>query len=84
MEEIDAFLQDSSPDAYESMVDRLLQRETYGERLASGWLDVARYSDTYGYQVDRDRHVWPWRDWVIQSFNRKPSLRPIHHLAARG
>lgn len=67
--EIDAFLADESEGAYERLVDRLLATKAYGERMASEWMDVARYSDTYGYQVDRDRFVWPWRDWVIKSFN---------------
>ncbi len=70
LEELDAFLQDDSLDAYEKVVDRLLSSPAYGERMTSEWLDVARYSDTYGYQVDRDRFVWPWRDWVINAFNR--------------
>ncbi len=69
LEEVDAFLNDSEPGSYERLVDRLLHRESYGERMASEWLDVSRYSDTYGYQVDRDRFVWPWRDWVIEAFN---------------
>ncbi|MEQ9411034.1 MAG: DUF1549 domain-containing protein [Fuerstiella sp.] len=69
LEEIDAFLADESTNAFEKVVDRLLQSEHFGERMAANWLDVARYSDTYGYQVDRDRFVWPWRDWVIQAFN---------------
>ncbi|MFG0262965.1 MAG: DUF1501 domain-containing protein, partial [Novipirellula sp. JB048] len=69
IEAIDAFLADDSDEAYERLVDRLLSRGAYGERLASDWLDVARYSDTYGFQVDRDRFVWPWRDWVIQACN---------------
>jgi hypothetical protein len=69
LNEIDAFLQDKQPDAYDRVVDRLLQAETYGERMTADWLDVARYSDTYGYQVDRDRFVWPWRDWVVRAFN---------------
>ena len=69
LEEIDAFVADRSPDAYEKVVDRLLASSRYGERMAASWLDVARYSDTYGYQVDRDRFVWPWRDWVIRAFN---------------
>lgn len=56
-------------EALESLLDRLLASPHYGERMASDWLDVARYSDTYGYQVDRDRRVWPWRDWVIRAFN---------------
>ncbi len=67
--EIDAFLADPSPEGYERLVDRLLESERYGERMATDWLDTARYSDTYGYQVDRDRYVWPWRDWVIRAFN---------------
>ncbi len=70
IEEVDAFLADDSAEAYERVVDRLLASEHYGERMAGEWLDVARYSDTYGYQVDRDRFVWPWRDWVIRAFNR--------------
>jgi hypothetical protein len=69
LEEIDAFLADDSPQAYETVVDRLLASPRYGERMTADWLDVARYSDTYGYQVDRDRFVWPWRDWVIRAFN---------------
>ena len=68
--EIGAFLQDDSPKAFEQVVDEYLSRKTYGERMASEWLDVARYSDTYGYQVDRDRYVWPYRDWVINAFNQ--------------
>ena len=69
LEELDTFLADESDDAWETQVDRLLQSPHLGERLASEWLDIARYSDTYGYQVDRDRDVWPWRDWVINAFN---------------
>lgn len=68
--EVDEFVNDPAPDAYERLVDRLLASEHYGERMTSEWLDVARYSDSYGYQVDRDRYVWPWRDWVIRAFNR--------------
>ncbi len=67
--EIDAFLADNSENAFEKVVDRLLASEHFGERMAADWLDVARYSDTYGYQVDRDRFVWPWRDWVVKAFN---------------
>jgi hypothetical protein len=69
LEEIDAFLSDKSPQSYERLLDRLLAREAFGERMASDWLDAARYSDTYGFQVDRDRFVWPWRDWVIRALN---------------
>lgn len=67
--ELDAFLNDKSPQAYEAVVNRLLDSQRFGERMAADWLDVARYSDTYGYQVDRDRFVWPWRDWVIRAWN---------------
>jgi len=69
LEEIDAFVADKSPNAFEHVVDRLLASKQFGERMASDWLDIARYSDTYGYQQDRDRYVWPWRDWVIDAFN---------------
>lgn len=67
--EVDAFVKDASPDAYERLVDRLLASPHFGERMAVDWLDIARYADSYGFQVDREREVWPWRDWVIKSFN---------------
>lgn len=67
--EIDAFLADDSPQAFERVVDRLLSSPTYGERMACEWLDAARFADTHGYQMDRERQVWPYRDWVIRSFN---------------
>ncbi|MEZ0388799.1 MAG: DUF1553 domain-containing protein [Verrucomicrobium sp.] len=67
--EVEAFVNDSQPQAYERLVDRLLQSKHYGERMAVDWLDMARYSDSYGFQVDREREVWPWRDWVIKAFN---------------
>jgi len=70
VDDLDAFLNDESDEAKETAIDRLLASTAYGERMAAEWLDVARYSDTYGYQVDRDRFVWPWRDWVIDSFNQ--------------
>lgn len=69
LEEMDAFLADNSDDAYEKQVDRLLSSVHYGEKMATDWMDLARYSDTYGYQVDRYRDMSPWRDWVIRSFN---------------
>ena len=69
LEEIDAFLADKTQAAYETAVDRLLKLSAYGERMANDWIDVARYADTFGYQSDRDMHVWPWRDWVIRAFN---------------
>jgi hypothetical protein len=68
--ELDAFLADHSPDAYEKAVDRLLASPRYGERMAVDWLDAARYADTHGYQVDPAKEMWPWRDWVIDAFNR--------------
>ena len=68
--EVDAFLRDTSPDAYEKVVDRLLASPRYGERMAMRWLDAARYADTNGYQTDAERYMWRWRDWVIDAFNR--------------
>lgn len=68
--EVDAFLADDSPSAYERVVDRLLASPRYGERMAFRWLDAARYADTNGYQNDEERDMWRWRDWVIDSFNR--------------
>ena len=69
-DELDAFHNDSSSVAYERVVDRLLSSPAYAERMASEWLDVARYSDTYGYQRDDERFVWPYRDWVVEAFSR--------------
>jgi hypothetical protein len=66
--EVDAFVHDSSPDAYEKAVDRLLASARYAERMAIRWLEAARYSDTNGYQTDGPRDMWRWRDWVIDSF----------------
>ncbi len=68
--ELDAFLADKSPNAYEKQVDRLLASSHYGERMAVDWLDAARYADTHGYQVDPEKEMWPWRDWVVNAFNR--------------
>jgi len=68
--EIEAYLHDDAPDAYEKVVDRLLASEHYGERMAVDWLDAARYADTNGYQIDRDREQHAYRDWVIGAFNR--------------
>jgi hypothetical protein len=69
LEEVDAFLADRSPDAYERVIDRLLASPRHGEHMASGWLDAARYADTNGYQGDPTRTMWPWRDWVIRAIN---------------
>jgi len=71
--EVDAFLADQSPNAYEKAVDRLLASPRYGERQAVEWLDVARYADTHGYQDDGLRTMWPYRDWVIRAFNQNLS-----------
>jgi hypothetical protein len=68
--EVDSFLADHSPDAYEKRVDQLLNSPHYGERMTMQWLDLARYSDTHGYHIDSLREMWPWRDWVINAFNR--------------
>lgn len=67
--EVDSFLADHSPDAYEKRVDELLKSAHYGERMAMQWLDLARYSDTHGYHIDSLREMWPWRDWVINAYN---------------
>lgn len=69
IDEIRSFRIDQSSDAYERVVDRLLASTRFGERMASEWMDLARFADTHGYQMDRPREMWPWRDWVIQAFN---------------
>ncbi len=68
-EEVGAFLADSSPDAFEKVVARLLESKHFGERMAMWWLDAARYADTDGFQSDETRTNWPWRDWVVAAFN---------------
>jgi len=68
--EVDEFVKDRAPDAYEKLVDRLLSSPHYGERWGRHWLDVARYADTNGYEKDQPRSIWPYRDWVIQALNR--------------
>ena len=68
-EDVRAFVNDTTPDAYEKQVDRLLASPSYGERMAMQWLDVARYADSHGYHIDSHRDMWPWRDWVIKAFN---------------
>lgn len=69
IDEIDAFLADESPEAYERVVDRLLESSRYGEHRTRYWLDVARYGDTHGLHLDNERSIWPYRDWVIKAFN---------------
>jgi mono/diheme cytochrome c family protein len=68
--EVDAFLADRAPDAYERLVERLLASPHYGEKWGRHWLDAARYADTNGYEKDQPRTLWPYRDWVIHAFNR--------------
>ena len=73
IEEMDQFLRDDAPDAYEKQVDRLLNTPQYGEKMAVDWLDLARFADSHGYTVDRLRDMSPYRDWVIQAFNKNYS-----------
>src|SRR6185437_1920818 len=72
-QEVDAFIADASPDAYENLIERLLASPRYGERWGRYWLDLARYSDTKGYAYAREErqffHAWNYRDWVIKSLN---------------
>jgi mono/diheme cytochrome c family protein len=68
--EVQEFVSDERPDAYQRLVDRLLSSKHYGERWARPWLDLARYADTNGYEADRRRTMWKFRDWVIDAFNR--------------
>ncbi|MEZ5044681.1 MAG: DUF1553 domain-containing protein [Saprospiraceae bacterium] len=70
IEEMDAFLADQSPNAYEKVVDRLLNSVSYAERMAMNWLDLARYADSHGLHADGWRYMHPWRDWVIEAFNK--------------
>ena len=72
-EDVDAFLADKSKNAFEKVVDQLLTSEAYGERLATEWMDLARYAETNGIHHDFERNVWPWRDWVINAFNSNMS-----------
>ncbi|MBC6367010.1 PSD1 and planctomycete cytochrome C domain-containing protein [Algoriphagus sp. AK58] len=70
IEQMDQFLEDSSPDAYERMVDRLLSNPAFGEKMAVLWMDISRFADSHGFQDDSYRSQWPWRDWVIYAFNK--------------
>ena len=69
IKKIDEFINDNSNNAYEKIVDDLLSSKNYGERMASIWMDIARYGDSHGYQDDTERTMWPWRDWVIHAYN---------------
>ncbi len=69
-EEVHQFLADDSPDAYEKVIEAFMAKPEYGEHLARFWLDVARYGDTHGLHLDNYREMWPYRDWVIEAFNK--------------
>lgn len=81
--EINAFLADTAPDAWTSLVDRTLASPAFGERMAWDWLEAARYADSNGYQGDNERTMWPWRDWVVQAYNRNLPYDQftVHQLA---
>ena len=68
--EVDAFLKDQSPDAYEKLIDRLLANPHFGERMTVDWMDAARYGDSSVMHADGPRDMWPWRDWVINAYNQ--------------
>ena len=68
-DDVALFLSDDKAGAYDRLVDRLLDSDAYGQRMAWNWLDAARYADTNGYQGDNERTMWPWRDWVVRAFN---------------
>ena len=82
-EEVDAFVADAAPEAYEKLVERLLADPRFGERMALEWLDAARYADSHGFQDDSSRDNWPWRDWVVNAFNRNLPFDQftVHQLA---
>jgi hypothetical protein len=82
--EIDAFLKNNAPNAYEQQVDRLLKSPHYGEKMAVDWLDLARFSDSHGYTVDRLRDMSPYRDWVIAAFNRNQRYDQFIHWQLAG
>jgi hypothetical protein len=73
-DEVEAFVSDPSPNAYEKLVDRWMQKPQWGEHRARYWLDAARYADTHGLHFDNYREMWPYRDWVISAFNRNLSF----------
>lgn len=84
LQEIDVFLKDNNPDAYEKQVDRLLASPHYGEKMAVDWLDLARFADSHGYTVDRLRDMSPYRDWVINAFNKNMSYEQFIHQQLAG
>ena len=82
--DVDAFVKDNTPGAYEQVVDRLLASPSYGEHMAAYWGDLARYSESDGFLDDyHDRLFWPYRDWVISRVQSQPAVQPVRHLAAR-
>src|SRR5262245_49727018 len=74
VEEVDAFLSDPSTNAYDKLVDRLLDSTRYGEHMAKYWMDAVRYADSHGYHIDSQRDIWPYREWVIKAFNENMSF----------
>ena len=82
-EEVDAFVADERPDAYERVVDRLLASPHYGERWGRHWLDLARYADSNGYTRDFGRQIWKYREWVIEAINAQHAVRSVHDRADR-
>lgn len=83
IDDVEAFLADQQPDAYEQLVDRLLASTEHAENMTRYWLDGARYSDTNGYHIDNERFMWPWRDWVIRAFenNKRYDEFTVEQLA---
>ena len=81
--ETEAFVADTRPDAYEQAVARMLDSPHYGERMAVGWLDLVRFADTVGYHGDQQYNNFPYRDYVIDAFNREQAVRPVHARADR-
>ncbi|MBM3845046.1 MAG: DUF1553 domain-containing protein [Verrucomicrobia bacterium] len=69
-DEVEAFRNDKRPDAYERLIERLMKSPRYGEHMAKYWLDAARYADSHGYHIDAERHMWKYRDWVIDAYNK--------------
>lgn len=84
LEDMDTFQKDSSPEAYEKVVDKLLDSPHYGEQMALDWMDLSRFADTHGYSVDRYRDMSPWRDWVIDAFNKNMSYEQFVTLQLAG
>ena len=84
VDEVDAFLNDSSPNAYERLVDRLLASPHFGEKMAQDWLDLARFGDSSGYQDDGDRPNFPYRDYVIAAFNSNMPFDQVYDREPRG